>query len=36
MYDHTKRHGCPMNYDGSRGETIGKPKIKDNDKLTNK
>ena len=31
-----ERHGCPMNYDGGRGENFGKIKIKDNAKLTNK
>ena len=31
-----KRHGCPINYDGSRGENYGKLIIKDNAKLTNK
>ena len=31
-----KRHGSPLNYDGSRGENFGKIKIKDNAKLTNK
>ena len=34
--DYIKRHGCPMNYDGSRGENFGKIKIKDNARLTNK
>ena len=34
--DYIQRHGCPMNYDGSRGENFGKLKIKDNAKLTNK
>ena len=35
IVDYIKRHGCPMNYDGSRGENIGKTKIKDNAKRTN-
>ena len=34
--DYIERHGCPMNYDGSRGENFGKIKIKDNARLTNK
>lgn len=34
--DYTEKHGCPMNYDESRGENFGKLKIKDNAKLTNK
>ena len=34
--DYIKRHGCPNNYDGSRGENFGKTLIKDNAKLTNK
>ena len=34
--DYIKRHGSPLNYDGSRGENFGKIKIKDNAKLTNK
>ena len=34
--DYIKRHGSPLNYDGSRGENFGKVKIKDNAKLTNK
>ena len=29
-----KRYGCPMNFDGGRGENLGKIKIKDNAKLT--
>ena len=36
IVDYIKRHGCPMNYDGSRGENFGKLKIKDNAQLTNK
>ena len=36
VVDYITRHGCPMNYDGSRGENFGKLKIKDNAKLTNK
>ena len=35
VVDYIERHGCPMNYDGSRGENIGKTKIKDNAKRTN-
>ena len=35
VVDYVERHGCLMNYDGSRGENIGKTKIKDNDKRTN-
>ena len=35
IVDYVNRHGCPMNYNGSRGESIGKTKIKDNTKLTN-
>ena len=31
-----KRHGSPLNYDGSRGEKVGKIKIKNNAKITNK
>ena len=31
-----ERHGCPMNYNGSRGDFFGKPKIKDSILLTNK
>ena len=31
-----ERYGCPMNFDGGRGENFGKIKIKDNAKLTNK
>ena len=34
--DYIKRHGSPLNYDGSRGENFGKIKIKDNAKITNK
>ena len=34
--DYIKRHGCPMNYDGSRGDIFGKLKMIDNSKLTNK
>ena len=34
--DYIKRHGSPLNYDGSRGENFGKIKIKDNAKLTRK
>ena len=34
--DYIKRHGSPLNYDGSRGENFGKVKIKDNAKLTRK
>ena len=34
--DYIQRHGCPINYDGSRGENFGKLKIKDNARLTNK
>ena len=34
--DYTKRHGCSMNHDGSRGEMYGKLKIKYDAKLTNK
>ena len=33
--DYIKIHGCPINYDGSRGEIFVKLKIKDNAKLTN-
>ena len=36
IVDYIKRHGCPVNYDGSRGENYGKLKIKDNAQLTNK
>ena len=36
VVDYIERHGCPMNYDGSRGENFGKLKIKDNARLTNK
>ena len=36
VVDYIQRHGCPMNYDGSRGENFGKLKIKDNARLTNK
>ena len=36
LVDYIVRHGCPMNYDGSRGENFGKTKIKDNAKLTNR
>ena len=36
IYDYIKRHGSPLNYDGSRGENFGKIKIKDNAKLTRK
>ena len=36
LVDYIIRHGCPMNYDGSRGENFGKTKIKDNAKLTNR
>ena len=36
LVDYIMRHGCPMNYDGSRGENFGKTKIKDNAKLTNR
>ena len=36
VIDYITRHGCSMNWDGSRGETFGKLKIKDNAKLTNK
>ena len=36
IVDYIQRHGCPLNYDGSRGENFGKLKIKDNAKLTNK
>lgn len=34
--DYIKRHGSPLNYDGSRGKNSGKIKIKDNAKTTNK
>ena len=34
--DYIQRHGCPMNYDCSRGENLGKLKIKDNAKRTNR
>ena len=34
--DYIVRHGCPMNYDGGRGENFGKIKIKDNARLTNR
>ena len=30
IFDYIQRYGCPMNYDGSRGENIGKTNIKDN------
>ena len=36
VVDYIKRHGSPLNYDGSRGENFGKILIKDNAKLTNK
>ena len=36
LVDYIIRHGCPMNYDGSRGECLAKVKVKDNAKLTNK
>ena len=36
VVDYIKRHGSPINYDGSRGENFGKILIKDNAKLTNK
>ena len=29
VVDYIARHGCPMNYDGSRGKSFGKLKIKD-------
>ena len=35
VVDYIERHGCPMNYDGSRCENTGKTKIKDNAKRTN-
>ena len=36
IVDYITRHGCPINYDGSRGENFGKFKIKDNVNFTNK
>ena len=30
VIDYITIHGCPMNYDGSRGESFGTFKIKDN------
>ena len=36
ILDYVTRYGCPMNYDESRGETVGKLKTKDNAKLPNK
>ena len=36
IVDYIKRRGCPMNYDGSRGENFDKLKIIDNVQLTNK
>ena len=36
ILDYVKRHGCPMNYDGWRGEIFGKLKNKENVKFTNK
>ena len=36
VVDYITRYGFPMNYDGSRGESFGNLKIKDNAKLTNK
>ena len=36
VIDYITRHGCPINYDGSRVGNFGKLKIKDNAKLTNK
>ena len=33
--DSIERHECPMNYDGSRGDTFGKLKMKNNAKLNN-
>ena len=35
VVDDIERHGCPINYDGSCGENIGKTNIKDNAKRTN-
>ena len=28
VIDYITRHGCPMNYDGSRGDCFGEPKLK--------
>ena len=36
IVEYIKCHGCPINYDGSRGENFGKLKIKENTQLTNK
>ena len=36
VIDYITRHGCPINYDGSRVENFGKLKKKNNSKLTNK
>ena len=36
FFDYIKRHGTPLNYDGSRGESFGKIKIKNNAKLNRK
>ena len=35
LCDYIQRHGVPMNYDGSRGENMGKERAKDLAKLTN-
>ena len=34
--DYIKRHGSPLNYDGSSRENFGKIKINDNAEITNK
>ena len=31
IFDYITHYGCPMNYDGSRGETFGKLKTKYNE-----
>ena len=36
LIDHVNLHGCSMDYDGSRGESLGKFMIKDDAQLTNK
>ena len=36
VVDYTSEYGCPRNYNGSRDENLGNPKIKDNADITNK